>query len=345
MKIDDLPTIAPETPKPAAKPAPVYNPTPLIEPVEVPPKPPNRRPVWLIVLLVIIAICLCIGCLAAAGFGAYSTITRQEGEPASVAVLPAEITVQAEPVTPETAAPIPTDAPVPTEQPDFPGREVFAQGIHFNLSEDVAQDVFGETVPAETGSDVPEWEFYPEHIKINFSGYQSTGETFHQPQLFVYPTKQFAEINPSAAEIIEDLKLALATKSASSADDHLPFLPLWNAAQMFQSNIAYIDFQNGSGIRYLTQFGQDVYPINNYSLFYTFQGLTSDERFYIAAIFPVSNPALPDPDTIEMDQAFYDTFEQYINGIEFLLDAQTPESFSPSLIVLDQLIESMRIDR
>jgi hypothetical protein len=114
---------------------------------------------------------------------------------------------------------------------------------------------------------------------------------------------------------------------------------------MFQSNIAFIDFQNGSGIRYLTQFGQAVYPIENFSLFYTFQGLTSDERFYIAAILPTSNPVLPDPDTIEMDQAFYDAFEQYINDIEFLLDAQTPESFSPSLMVLDQLIESLSIEK
>ena len=113
---------------------------------------------------------------------------------------------------------------------------------------------------------------------------------------------------------------------------------------MFQSNIAYLDFQNGSGIRYLTQFGQAAYPINNYSLFYTFQGLTSDERFYIAAILPVSNPVLPDPETIEMDQAFYDAFPEYINDIELLLNEQTPESFLPNLVALDQLIQSLRID-
>ena len=201
MKIEDLPTFTPDPPKPAAKPAPVYNPAPEFEPVVPAPQTPNRRPVWLIVLLVLIAICLCIGCLAAAGFGVY-TMTRQAGEPTPLVVLPAEITVQAIPVTPGTAAPIPTDALAPPEELSFPGREVFAQGIHFNLSEEVAQDISAETIPAETGSDVPGWELVPEHSKIAFSGYQSIGETFHQPQLFIYPTDQYAQINPSAGEVI-----------------------------------------------------------------------------------------------------------------------------------------------
>ncbi len=345
IKIEDMPNISPEPVEPEPMPTPAYNLPQNMESPRVSTQPSNRRPTWLIIILVILAICLCLGCIVSIGAGAFFINVRSETTPASVAVITQEVSQIPEPILPETALPVPTDSVIIPEAPTFPGREVFTQGIRFNLSQDVAGDIFAETIPAETGSNIPEWEIGPEYIRINFSGYQSTGETFHQPQLLIYPADQYAEVNQGAAGIIENLKLVLTTKSNSSSDDYLPFLPLWNAGQIFHSNITYLDFQNGSGVRYLTQYGQDVYPINNYSLFYTFQGLTSDERYYIAAIFPVSNPVLPDPESIQMDQAFYDTFLQYIEETKFLLNTQSPENFSPSLIVLDQLIESLKIER
>ncbi len=200
-------------------------------------------------------------------------------------------------------------------------------------------------MPAIVGNDTPPWEVGPEYTRIDFFSYQSAGETFHKPQLIIYPADQSAQLNPGAAEKITMLKLTLSTRESPSSDEILPFLPLWNAGQVFHSNFAYLDFQNGSGIRYLTQYGQDVYPINNYSLFYTFQGLTSDERFYIAAIFPVSTPALPDPETMELDQQFYDTYLEYIEETKFLLETQPFDTFTPNLNTLDLLIESLRIER
>ena len=272
-------------------------------------------------------------------------IAREETTPASVSVITQEVSELPEPLLPETSLPFATEIAISPETPIFPGREVFTQDIHFNLSEEVSQEISAEIVPATQGNDVPEWEIGPEYTQIDFFNYQSSGDTFHQPRLLIYPADQYAQMNPIAADNIANLKLTLSTLETPSSDEILPFLPMWNAGQVFHANFAFLDFQNGSGIRYLTQYGQDVYPINNYSLFYTFQGLTSDERFYIAAIFPVSTPVLPDPETMELDQQFYDTYLQYIEETKFLLETQPLDTFSPNLNTLDLLIESLRIER
>ncbi len=279
------------------------------------------------------------------GLGKLFINVRSESTATSVAVITQELPELIETLIPETALPVPTDTAIEPESPTFPGREVFTQGIRFNLSEEVAQDIAAEIVPASIGNDIPSWEIGPEYTRIDFFSYQSAGETFHKPQLFIYPADQYAQMNPGAAESIDKLQLLLSTLEIPSPDDHLPFLPLWNAAQVFHSNFAYLDFQNGSGIRYLNQYAQTIYPINNYSLFYTFQGLTSDERFYIAAIFPVSTPALPDPETMDLNQEFYDTYLQYIEDTRFLLESQPLDTFTPSLSTLDLLIESLRIEK
>lgn len=340
-----MPELTPEPVKPKPEPTPVFTLPQNTEPPRISTQSSNRKPAWLIIVLVILAICLCLSCILSIGIGAFFINVRSETTPASVAVITQEASQLPEPLLPETALPVPTDMAIEPASPTFPGRDVFTQGVHFNLSEEVAQDITAEIVPAIVGNDTPPWEVGPEYTRIDFFGYQSAGETFHKPQLLIYPADQSAQLNPGAAEKITMLKLTLTALESPSSDEILPFLPLWNAGQVFHSNFAYLDFQNGSGIRYLTQYGQDVYPINNYSLFYTFQGLTSDERFYIAAIFPVSTPALPDPETMELDQQFYDTYLEYIEETKFLLETQPLDTFTPNLNTLDLLIESLRIEK
>ncbi len=80
-------------------------------------------------------------------------------------------------------------------------------------------------------------------------------------------------------------------------------------------------------------------------MIYTFQGLTSDGRFYVAFILPVSNPILPDPETIQMDDAFAENFPNYIQEIEDTLNQQPDSSFTPVLTRLDEMIQSLEITR
>jgi hypothetical protein len=134
--------------------------------------------------------------------------------------------------------------------------------------------------------------------------------------------------------------------------ENLPFLPTFNAGQVFHSNEQSLTFQNGTGIRFLTQYAQAPYPVNNESLFYTFQGLTNDGAYYVSAILPINAAFLSadgNPDTsLPVDGAPFDweNFEnttQHFELVKQKLNATDPNAFTPSLTNLDAMIQSMRI--
>jgi hypothetical protein len=78
-------------------------------------------------------------------------------------------------------------------------------------------------------------------------------------------------------------------------------------------------------------------------MFYTFQGLTKDGAYYVALILPASNPALPPPESVPQDQAFYDNFTSYILETEQMLDSLGAGSYTPDLELLDEMVESIQV--
>jgi hypothetical protein len=112
-----------------------------------------------------------------------------------------------------------------------------------------------------------------------------------------------------------------------------------------------IDFKNGRGVRFLTQYAQYPAPINNHDLFYQFQGLTTDGKYYIVVVLPVTSSILAEdekpgspvpsggvqiPAGGTPDQAYYD-------AVTKALDAMYEDSFNPSLFQLDALIQSITV--
>ena len=55
-----------------------------------------------------------------------------------------------------------------------------------------------------------------------------------------------------------------------------------------------INFQSGRGIRYVTEYAQMTYPITNHEMFFSFQGLTTDGKYWVSIILPISHPSLLD---------------------------------------------------
>jgi hypothetical protein len=110
---------------------------------------------------------------------------------------------------------------------------------------------------------------------------------------------------------------------------------------MIQSQMEYWAFESGMGVRYLTQFSQAEVAVNNHELIYTFQGLSNDGDFYIAAILPVSHPDLP-TDGSALPNG---DWEMYLNQMEQQIDTYAASSFQPDLSVLDQLIASLKIEQ
>jgi hypothetical protein len=121
---------------------------------------------------------------------------------------------------------------------------------------------------------------------------------------------------------------------------------------MITAQVQGINFQNGRGLRYLTQAGQAAAPINNSGLFYYFQGLSEDGSYYIAAILPTGasylvadeNPTSPLPvDGIPFDFENFDAVPRYFETMTTTLNESSPTEFTPSIEVLDEFVESFLI--
>ncbi len=98
-------------------------------------------------------------------------------------------------------------------------------------------------------------------------------------------------------------------------------------------------------MRYLTHVQPGIVPINNNELIYTYQGLTSDRRYYVAAVLPVTHPSLPADGLMNGDeaQAFAEDYETYLAETAAALNAQPAGSFTPNLEALDAMLRSLAI--
>jgi hypothetical protein len=236
---------------------------------------------------------------------------------------------------------------VPTNTADTGGVVKF-NNVSFTLPLGVAKDAKPETVPAVTdANNSPWWEVAPEHLKFTLTGYQLQGK-FLEPQIFVYPADEYAKLNSNAADQIQRLKAVIAGGPLTKDT-----LPSWvmNAAQLMAVKTQVINFQNGRGVRFLTQYDQYPAIINNHELFYLFHGLTNDGRYYIVAILPVTSPILPEDEKPESPlpqggvpiPTGTGPTDAYYQNVVKALDAMYEDSFNPSLFQLDGLIQSILV--
>ena len=97
----------------------------------------------------------------------------------------------------------------------------------------------------------------------------------------------------------------------------------------------------------MTQYAQYFVTVNNTDLFYTYQGLTSDGKYWVSAILPINNPILAaNADTLPAGMSmedFNNNYGSYITGMIDQLNSQASDSYTPSLAVLDALVASITI--
>lgn len=242
------------------------------------------------------------------------------------------------------AAPLTSVPPTPPVN----GSAVSFENVTFALPADVADNALAGRVPAYNDA---EWGYAnaPEHVKFELDGY-ALYDTFHDPQILVFPAQEYAAINEAAKENIARLQ-AILNGSAAPTAENLPRVASFNAGQLFAAQIQILHFANGSGVRFLTEYGQDFVTVNNHDLFYQFQGLTSDGKYYILAILPASHPLLAHDDNPEtVPPAGGVPFPGYENvgaintyyaDAVNLLNSAAPNSFTPALTSLDALIQSI----
>ncbi len=265
-----------------------------------------------------------------------------------------------------TAAQVATpDAPAPTAEPTTPpdltpaapGKAFAFEGVEVYIPESVASGASARAVPASEGADLPEFGKNPAYTEIKLDGYPAQNDYF-QGMIQVYPVAGFEQISQVAAQRVQDMQALLAEKPAAPGKE-IATLPIYNAAQVFRSRVRYLDFQNGTGVRFVTMYSQGIVPATNKEVFYTYQGLTSDGAYWVSAVLPVhaaflaadqnsaANPpaggiAFPDLSKLS-DTEVGPQVSAYYQAVAGKLDATSAAEFTPGLDALDYLVQSLRV--
>jgi hypothetical protein len=200
----------------------------------------------------------------------------------------------------------------------------------------------------------PAFNGEPAHLRFVFNQNDlpaTTGVEPGAPHLSIYPVENYRTMYETAGvteigERIERLQSLLADRPAT-IEAEIPVLPDMGAVQTIHAQEQYLDFQGGSGIRFITQYAQDAGPILSGQIFYTFQGLTSDGQYYVAYFQPVTTPALPasyeESAAAEDYDAFVANLDRYLEETTQTLNALPTTEFTPDLAQLDRMIQSLTI--
>jgi hypothetical protein len=261
--------------------------------------------------------------------------------------------------TPESATPIVTTAskvtavpPTPTPEPTntaqptrATARDAAYEGISFSYDTSLANGVIIETVPPLELFD-GDGGTLPERIEFSFEGY-ILADSSHKPYVQVYPLDDLDPDVDHAWTVVEQLKQLLQDRPERVPEgaSGLPVLPLLGARQMMNAQIEYVDFVNGRGVRFLTQYahGPADVPIHNRGMVYSFQGTTADGLYHVAALLPVSHPTLPATAADIAGDSYRNDFPVYVSRTEEQLNAQEDSSFLPHLALLDAMMASLAV--
>lgn len=225
------------------------------------------------------------------------------------------------------------------------------EGVKFEFDSVLGESVWPEVRAAQPPFESsPGWEVKPEHIRFTFvyprelSEFEVWGTgPYGPPYIMIFPTQPYSMISELAKGEIEALQSLLEIRPLTP-EKQMPLLPLINAAQIFHTQVEYLDFQNGTGVRFITHYSQDMGPIVNQRIFYSFQGLTDDGAYYVAAYFPISASGLSNDPIPEDWESFIAHYQDHVTETISHLDSLSSDNFEPGLDKLDRVITSLVVN-
>ncbi|MEN9562135.1 MAG: hypothetical protein RIR73_379 [Chloroflexota bacterium] len=238
--------------------------------------------------------------------------------------------------------------PTATSQPT--GISVTFQNVSFVIPEGLASTATAEVVPAADESTGGPWGVSPEYIEFVLENY-SPRDDFFPPVIRIYPAQEYAAVNPWAQSSIAKLQAILASPSMPLTNENLSTIPFNGAAaQQYAAQAKMIAFKNGNGVGMTSQYAQFPGPIVRDGSFYHYEGLTSDGKYMVAMMLPVTLPIQANGENPSADGVIYpsdisdvNALNSYFQGITNLLNAASPDSFQPNLTQLEALIQSIQI--
>lgn len=279
--------------------------------------------------------------MLACGIGAPAAQPSQPSQPSvetSVVQTIQALTASA-PIATE-AAPSATETPQDNGQLTPDGNPVETAEVSFLIPNGVANDAISVmNTDVEYPYINPSNGDMPQHITVTLNLYTVTGTV--TPQIILFKADEYANYGEITAAQVNALK----------SSPHVDGQPLPDGLNStFTAQIHAVGFKNGHGVRYLTQVMQSFVPVNNQELFYYYQGLTDDGKYFVEATLPISapylaadsNPNSPLPaDGIPFNT---DDFQGYLNAVNQKLNSTETYSFNPYLDALDELIASMQVN-
>jgi len=243
--------------------------------------------------------------------------------------------------------------PLPESTPTASSTIGLQPELNISLNPALAANIWKQS--SKDSRDIVAAEAKPEFPVYTLEGYPL--QSLVKPRIFVLRVNDEEASGEATAKNIANLREILQNKPDLGAYPlagvnrpryYVPWLVPINAGPIMYAQVEYLDFQNGVGVRYLTQYAQALSVVNNRELCYTFQGLTRDGKYHVIAVLPANHPDLlagPN-DAPNGDSSVWGDAEknlQYMQKTVQELDEAQPSSFTPELTMLDAMIRSIGI--
>jgi len=232
-------------------------------------------------------------------------------------------------------------------------------GVGFSYDEALGRSVSITQVPGEPptleGPSAPG----AGHLSFTLYGPRPEGARIPRPidapgVVRVYPTAGLAGYDWASGQLeaLESLLAArpdlasVTTVGADGGTQPLPFIVDNSAAQAIAARAEYVDTPELSGIAYLTAFRQDVFPFAAGDFWYTFQGLSADGAWYVAADFVIDASMFPETVTARDANriATARRWARYVDQSIQTLNGATSDAFTPALSSIDALVQSITFE-
>jgi len=244
-----------------------------------------------------------------------------------------------------TPSPSPSSAASPTPSPTIVTNAACNE-IAFYLDPILATGYTCETWAADPGPMNP----HPALTRITLVGYSPSATNPNSPQIFVMSVSDYTATGPTTfATSLADLQGLIGASSPPvygiSAPTPMPVLPDTGGIPGPFAQFGWVSFADGDGVRFITQKSFDAVPLGNDQTFYTFQGLTADNQYWVSAILPIQHSILPatvnDPPVGMTWDQFWADYDNYMTTTVNQLNGQPPDTFDPPIGLLDALISSI----